>query len=617
MQDIYQTRLRILQGAIILAALALLFKCFQIQIIDTSYQQQQSYRQALTLYPSRGLLYDRNDSLLIYNLPTYDILATYETVRRANIDTALFCELLGTDTATFVKNMEKNWSDRRFSKRKPITFMSRLRADSLAILQEHLYNFPGFELHSRNSRGYPVTVAAHALGYISEVNPEQIKASEGIYKRGDYIGISGLEQAYEAQLRGIKGKKQVLKDKWGRIKGSYKEGSQDVPAISGCDLITSIDLNLQRYAEELMQNKRGAVVVIQPSTGEILAMVSAPNYNPQLLTVDQDRQKAYLGLVRDSSRPLFNRALQAKYPPGSIFKPVLAAIALQEGVLQPNRGMGCPGGFIMGNRIIGCHGHAPTHDVAAAIQYSCNNYFCQTYREMVNIYGYDFPAKGMQLLSEHLEAFGLGRKLGIDIGGEASGNIPTVDYFNRRYGEGRWRFSHSVSIGIGQGELEVTPLQMANMAAIIANRGYYYTPHFAKELKGDTSNALAKFKKKHYTKVHPRHFEAVIDGMRRVILSGTGRRADIEDIAVCGKTGTVENVHGKDHSTFIAFAPMEKPEIVVAVYVENGGYGSTYGAPISSLIIEKHLRGHIESPQRQLLEKMMLEADLVSPPNIP
>jgi penicillin-binding protein 2 len=613
MQDLFSARQRILQIVVVIIGLALIIKCFQIQVWDESYQQQHSYRQALTLYPSRGLIYDRNDSLLIYNLAMYDLLATYENVRRSNIDTQRFCNFLNISQDRFSKLMEKDWRDKRYSKRKPFEFLTKVPADSFATFEEHLYEFPGFESIRKNVRGYPVHVGAHMLGYISEVNQKKIDQSDGLYQRGDYIGASGLELYYEEQLRGQRGLKHVLKDKWGKIKGQYKEGEKDVPAVSGYDLISSIDLELQRYAEELMQNKRGAIVAIEPSTGEILAMVSAPSYNPQILAVDRNRKDAFQELRTDSTRPLFNRALMAQYPPGSIFKPVLTAIGLQEGVLTPDRGMGCPGGFIMGSQMIGCHGHGATSSPASAIQYSCNNYFCQTYKELVNLYGYNFPEKGMEKLVEHLQAFGLGRKTGVDMPGEAPGNIPTIEYFDKRYGKKRWRYSHSVSIGIGQGELQVTPLQMANLAAIIANRGYFYIPHFAKEFKGDTSNVLAPFKVKQYTKVHPRHFEAVIDGMRKVVTAGTGMRAGIQDIEVCGKTGTVENVHGKDHSTFIAFAPKENPKIAVAVYVENGGYGSTYAAPISSLIIEKFIRGEIQGDQRKYLEKTMLEADLISP----
>lgn len=611
MQDLYTDRQRILQGVFVLAAIALIGKCFQIQVWDKSYQQQHSYREAVTLYPSRGALMDRNGELLVYNLAMYDLKATYNQVRKAGIDTAAFCALLGISDSTFEANLNKDFSDSRYSQRKPFNFLTQISADKFAPIEERLYQFPGFERARKSVRGYPAQVGAHMLGYISEVNPKQIKDSEGLYHRGEYIGTSGLELSYESQLRGIRGVEHVLKDKWGKRKGKYKNGEMDESAVSGYDLVTSIDLDLQAYGEELMQGKVGAIVAIEPSTGQILAMVSAPTYNPAVLAVNRNRKEAFRALQRDSLIPLFNRALMAQYPPGSIFKPVLSAIGLQERILTPNRGMACGGGFVYGDLRVGCHGHGAINDVGNAIQYSCNKYYCQAFRELVNVYGYYYPEKGMDRLANHLHSWGLGDRLGIDIPNEASGHVPTAAYYNKKHGKGGWKFSTAVSVGIGQGELLITPLQMANMAAVIANRGYYYTPHFAKEFIGDTTGILDHLKERHYTQVHPRHFEPVVDGMARVVTAGTGRRSLIPGIEMCGKTGTVENNKGEDHSTFIAFAPRENPQIAIAVYVENGGYGSTYAAPISSLIIEKYIKGDITDPQRQALERRMLRANLI------
>lgn len=611
MQDLYQDRQKVLQAAFVICAAMLVFKCFQIQIWDKSYQQQHSYREAVTLYPSRGALKDRNGELLVYNLAMYDLKATYNQVQKANIDTAAFCKLLGITDSAFYENLNKDFRDRRFSQRKPFNFLTQIPGDKFASIEERLYEFPGFESQLKSVRGYPAHVGAHMLGYISEVSPERIKKSEGLYQRGEYIGTSGLELSYEEQLRGIRGVEHVLKDKWGKRKGKYKEGVMDEPAVSGYDLITSIDLELQAYGEQLMQNKIGAIVAIEPSTGEILAMVSTPSYDPAILAVNRNRKDAFKALQRDSLIPLFNRALMAQYPPGSIFKTTLSAIGLQEGILKPNRGMACSGGFVYGSLRIGCHGHGAINDVGNAIQYSCNKYYCQTFRELVNVYGFYYPEKGMDRLADHLHSWGLGARLGVDIPNEAPGHVPTAAYYNKKHGKGTWKFSTAVSVGIGQGELLITPLQMANMAAIIANRGYYYIPHFAKEFEGDTSGTLDKFKERHYTKVHPMHFEPVVDGMARVVTAGTGARSKIPDITMCGKTGTVENNKGKDHSTFIAFAPKDNPKIAIAVYVENGGFGSTYAAPISSLMIEKYMKGSIESPQRKSLEKRMLKADLI------
>lgn len=610
MQDLYQDRQKILQGAFVITAIMLIVKCFQIQVWDKSYQQQHSYREAVTLYPSRGALKDRNGDLLVYNLAMYDLKATYNQIRKSNIDTSTFCQLLGITDSTFFSNLNKNFRDKRFSKRKPFDFLTQIPGDKFASIEERLYEFPGFESQLKSVRGYPAKVGAHMLGYISEVNPDQIKKSNGVYQRGEYIGASGLELFYEKQLRGVRGVEHVLKDKWGKRKGKYKEGSLDEPAVSGYDLVTSIDLELQAYGERLMQNKRGAIVAIEPSSGEILAMVSAPSYNPSILAVNRNRKNAFKALQRDSLNPLFNRALMAQYPPGSIFKTVLSAIGLQERILTPGRGMACGGGFVYGSLRVGCHGHGAIHDVGNAIQYSCNKYYCQVFRELVNVYGFYYPEKGMDRLADHLKAWGLGTKLGVDVPHEASGHVPTAAYYNKKHGKGTWKFSTAVSVGIGQGELLITPLQMANMAAVIANRGFYYIPHFAKEFEGDSSNVLQKYKERHYTKVHPMHFEPVVDGMERVVTAGTGRRSKIPDIIMCGKTGTVENNDGKDHSTFIAFAPRDTPKIAIAVYVENGGYGSTYAAPISSLMIEKYLKGTIETPARKSLEKHILNANL-------
>jgi penicillin-binding protein 2 len=608
--EVYQSRRRILEVVFLIAFLALVFKCCQLQVLDKSYQQQHSYRQVIVEYPSRGLIYDRNGKLLVYNKPLYDLMVTYDRVRKSNLDTARFCNLLGIDTATFRQSMYRDFKDKRFSPLKPYEFRTRIPADTFARFEEHLYEFPGFESMRRHIRGYSISHAAHLLGYISEVSPEQIEANGQDYRSGDFIGTSGLELAYEKELKGKTGVKNVLKDKWGRIQGAFRNGAMDIPASSGLDLISTIDMELQAYAEALMQNKRGALVAIEPSTGEILAFVSVPTYDPKLLAVDGNRKEYYQSLQMDSLKPLFNRALMAKYPPGSIFKTVLSAIGLQEGVLTPDRGMPCGGAFHYGNLRVGCHGHGAIVSVPAAIQYSCNSYFCNTFKELVNLYGYDFPEKGLDKLVDHLQAFGLGRKMGVDIPNEVEGRVPSSEYYNRKYGKGRWRFSNCVSLGIGQGELEITPLQMANITAIIANRGFYYIPHFARELKGDSTNRLQKYRQRQYTKVHPRHFESVVDGMELVVLAGTAQRARIPGIVMCGKTGTVQNPHGKDHSTFIAFAPKENPKIAIAVFVENSGFGSMYAAPIASLTIEKYINGKIDE-SRLPLEKSMMNANLL------
>ncbi len=614
-QDIFAHRQKTIILFFGLAIFGLIVQCFRLQVWSDKYRYDQSFKQGIIQYPSRGSIYDRTGELLVYNSPVYDIMATYNVVKKSKMDTLAFCQILGITKEQFIKNMERDFkNDYRYSKRKPFAFMTQVSADTFARLEEQLYRFRGFEMNRRSVRGYANEVAAHVLGYISEVSPKQVEMSNNEYQRGDYIGASGLELFYEKALRGKRGVKNVLRDKWGKVQGSYRAGEFDTLAVAGYDLVSTIDLKLQLYAESLMVNKRGAIVAIEPATGEILAMVSSPNYNPNTLIVNQGRKQAFAKLLTDSTNPLFNRALMAKYPPGSIFKTILAAIALQERVINPNTGMGCGGAYRFGNLRVGCHGHGGISTVGRAIQYSCNNYFCQTFKEIVNIYGYDFPEKGLARLAEHLQAFGLGGKVGVDIPNEVSGTVPTPEYYNKRLGKGAWRFSNFVSVGIGQGELEITPLQMANITAIIANRGFYFIPHFAKELKGDTSNILAPYQQKRYTKVHPANFEPVVEGMQDVVIAGTGRRAKIADIVVCGKTGTVENyikgVKQKDHSTFIAFAPKDNPKIAIAVYVENGGFGSSYAAPIASLVIEKFIRDSIAEPSRRALEKQMFNASI-------
>ncbi len=624
MQDIHHQRQFIIQGVVIAASLALVLKFFYLQVLNTSYQQQQSARQALTIYPSRGLIYDRFEKELVNNDATYDLMVTYNKVK--NLDTTKFCELLGISKAEFIKNIEKDWGDYRFSKNSPYVFLKNISSKTYNRFAESMYEFPGFEGQLRNVRGYDVSVGAHVFGYISEVNENQIKKSEGIYKRGDYIGASGLELSYEEQLRGKKGINQVLIDNLGRMRGSYKNGEKDVPAESGLYLVTTLDSELQKFGEELMQNKKGSIVAIEPSTGEVLALVSAPNYDPNLLTIHRDRGAAFDALSKnDTLKPLLNRAIQSKYPPGSIFKPVMALIGLQEGVLTYDRAIACRGGYSYKRLFVGCHGHPAATDPGKAIQYSCNAYFCQTLRDIVDKYGFNNAEKGMNNLVEHLHTFGLGDRLGLDLPNESKGNIPTSEYYNKVYKKGRWSSPTIISIGIGQGEVETTPIQMCNIACIIANRGYYYKPHLLREFqasdevkdkglaKRKTDEALKEYRKKRYTKVEARHFDIVIKGMENVVLAGTATRSRITDIPMCGKTGTVENNHGKDHSTFIAFAPVDNPKIAVAVIVENGGFGAQYAAPIASLMIELYIRREI-SEQRKELQNRISSANLIGKP---
>lgn len=607
-QDTYQSRRYVIQGIFTTVAVILLLKCLQIQVISSSKQARNGGVKKETIYASRGTISDRNGKLLVNNNAIYDLWVTYNQVEGANIDTMKLCNLLNITVEKFEKNLNKNWRSNRYRKYKPFVFLRTISPEMFARFQESMYEFPGFFVELRNVRGYSYPVGAHVLGYIGEVNQKQIERDR-YYTSGDYIGISGIELSYEKELRGKRGSHYILKDKFGITRGSYRNGERDTMALSGYDLVSSLDLDLQEYGEKLMGNKRGSIVAIEPATGEILAFVSAPSYDPNLLTINRKRGEEYMKLLKDRTRPLFNRAISAQYPPGSIFKPILSLIALQEGVITPNRGVGCGGAYVYRGLRVGCHRHGSAGNVAQAIQHSCNAYFCQIFRETIDKNGFSKVDKGLDTLVMHLETFGMGKPLGIDLPHEKAGNMPTTAYYNKLYREGAWKSPTIISMGIGQGELLVTPLQMANFTAIIANRGWYYTPHLTKEFKNSETLIPEKFRTKNYTMVEARHFEPVVKGMEDVVLAGTARVARIPGIEVCGKTGTAENPHGADHSVFIAFAPKNNPTIAIAVFVENGGYGGRHAAPIASLMIEQYLNDEIK---RESLEKRMLNSNLLN-----
>lgn len=614
--DNYDNRRFHIQIIIAIAFLVLIGKAAQLQLFDDEIKRQANAVavEKYTLYPSRGLIYDRKDSLLVTNNPMYDLLVTYNQVDK-NMDTLKFCELLGITRQEFEEKLTKNWRSGRFSKSVPFTFMSKIASAEFLHFQESLYEFPGFEVQFRNAREYPVRTGAHLLGYISEVQTKDIEAEPETYSLGDYIGASGIELSYEKDLRGKKGARYVLKDNRGNEVGAYANGAEDIAPESGLDIQLGIDIKLQAYAEQLLQNKRGAVVAIEPSTGEVLAMVTAPSYDPQDFTIHNDNRGAvHHALLVDEQKPLFNRAIMAMYPPGSLFKPFVALIAQQEGILDKDRSIPCSGAyFFKGQRLLGCHNHPICSDVSTAIQYSCNNYFVTVYRETIDQFGQNTPAAGLDTFNTYLDRFGMGRKLGLDFPGEKAGGYPTSEYFNHKYLEVEknqlWYSIWLRSLGIGQGELLATNLQLANMAAILANRGYYYTPHLVKGYRYNVKPIDPKYTTKHETGIHPELFEPVINGMERVVTSGTARQAYISDIAVCGKTGTAENA-GEDHSIFFAFAPKEQPKIAIVAYVENAGFGGSVAAPIASLMIEKYLKGEIRGAQRQYLEKRILDMDL-------
>lgn len=627
MNDIHHRRYNIIQGLIIATSLALMAKCFILQIWDNKGRESSSYTEEIPIYPARGLVFDRNGKQMVSNEATYDVLVTYNLIGK-KLDTVKFCQLLGITREEFKTNLNKDFKrDKRFSKNKPYVFLKNVPAAVFARFSESLYEFPGFEGQLRNVRGYDDKLGAHVLGYISEVTDRQIKESNGKYRRGDYIGTSGIESKYEDQLRGKNGVKRVLIDNLGRMRGSYKDGVTDTIAESGLYLISSLDMELQRYGEELMNGKKGSIVAIEPSTGEILALVSTPTYDPNLLTITRDRGAAFHALsTNDSLKPLLNRAIQSKYPPGSIFKTVIALIGLQEGVLTKDRGVACHGGWMSKPRV-GCHGHPYCSNPSMAIQHSCNAYFCQTFRELVEKYGFNEADKGLDIVTEYMNRFGLGRKLGLDLPNELGGFIPNTPFYDKMYRKGGWHAPTIISMGIGQGEVLMTPLQMANLAAILANRGWFYTPHLVKEFKPSQEHndrelaaklnqeILGHYKERHQTNIDTAHYNLVIKGLEDVLLAGTARSSRVENISICGKTGTVQNPHGKNHSAFIAFAPRDNPKIAIAVFVENSGQGAHFAAPISSLMIEKYLTRTITGEARIAIENKMKNSNLINSKN--
>jgi len=620
LSNIYRNRELHIKLVFIVAAIVLIAQAANLQLFSREYQNKAEATtiDRVTIYPSRGAIYDRYGELLVYNNPIYDLMVTYNQVDTASMPVKKLCDILEIDRATFDQRLHPDWRSNRYSKSVPFVFISKLSAETYARLQESLYEFPGFFVQTRNVRGYPQANAAHVLGYIQEVNDQQIAENPDIYAPGDYIGASGLEAAYENVLRGEKGVRYVLKDNLGREVGDYRSNAvTDTLPVSGKDLLTSLDLELQKYGEKLMQNKIGGIVALDPSTGGILAMVSTPTYDPNKLTINRSRGEDYNELLEDPNKIFFNRATMAEYPPGSLFKPMVALIALQEGATPVKRSISCNYGYYY-NGIVrpACHGHPLCTNISMAIQHSCNAYFAQLFRDIVDRKThYDDPEEGLDKFAEYLRLFGLGEKLRIDFPQEKPGNIPTTEYYNKLYGKNRWFSPYIMSLGIGQGEILMTNVQMANLAAAIANKGQYYTPHLVQYLRSgkDTLETIGTYREVQYTGIDTAHFQPVIDGMEMVVRAGTARSAYTPDIDICGKTGTAENPHGEDHSIFFAFAPKNEPQIAIAVYVEHGKWGSTYAAPIASLMIEKYLERKI-APGRKYLETRMLNANLIDLP---
>lgn len=574
-----------------------------LQLFDDSYLRsaQANVLQEQTIYPARGLIYDRNGELLVYNDAIYDLMVTPDQVK--NLDTIGFCRVLGITKEGFIQRFEKMKRSKGYARYREQIFEKQLSIQTYAAFQEKMFDFLGFTTIVRTDRKYKFTDAAHVMGYIGEVTDRDIEKSGEYYRMGDFIGISGVERTYEEVLRGRKGISYILVDSKSRTQGRYKDGQFDTPAVAGQNIELSIDHQLQALGEQLLNNKIGSAVAIDPSTGEILALVASPTYDPNLF-VGRERGNNYMKLLRDPSKPLFNRPLSAPYPPGSIFKVLMALTGQQEGVLNPNTTYACHRGYMF----VGCHPHSSPLQLRGAIAVSCNAYFCQVYRSVVNNTRYPKAELAYNNFHKHMASFGLGKKLGVDLFGEGGGLLPTSEYYDKIYGRYRWQATTTISLGIGQGELGITPLQMANATAAVANRGYYITPHVVKTINGK-KNPNPDYNNKHWSTVDTSYFPIVIDGMQDVVEAGTARIAKLPGIIVCGKTGTAQNPHGKDHSIFFAFAPKDNPKIAIAVVVENAGFGATWAAPIASLMMEQYLTGKHDT-RKQLLERM-LKGDLI------
>lgn len=589
--DNFYKRQYVISGMAIFVVVAYIVLLFNMQVIETSSGSVDGnaiIKQ--TIYPARGLIYDRNDSLLVYNQPIYEVMMTMNEMSK-DFDTLAFCHLLRIDKQMFDQRIEDLHDTRKnpgWSTWTQQVFMSQLKKEDVAQLQEELYKFRGVEIRNRTIRNYNCDVAAHILGSIGEVNWDDIKADD-YYKMGDYSGRDGIERTYERELRGEKGVRKLLRDSRGRIKGHYKDGEEDIPAKAGQDMQLTIDIRLQQIAEQLLHGKIGSIVAIEPSTGEVLALASSPTWQPQMM-IGKERSKNYLKLLHDKSRPLFNRATQATYPPGSTFKTIQALVCLDDHVITPNTQYVCNG---HASQPIKCtHSHGSPVTLLNGIEQSCNPYFWNAFRDYLQK-GNNGSKNSKELHQrynqwrDHVMTFGLGHRFDdSDIMPQKGGNIPSEDFYNRMYGERGWKALTIKSLSIGQGEILVTPLQMANQTATIANGGYYISPHLN---RNDSMKTHI-----HQTGIDRHYFELVREGMARVMTNGTGRRYSITDVQICGKTGTAQNSHGKDHSIFIGFAPKDDPKIAVAVVVENAGYGATWAVPIATLVMEYYLKGEIE-----------------------
>ncbi len=592
-------------------ALILIAKLFSIQIIDDKYKQsaENNTKVYTTIYPTRGIIHDRNGKILVGNKVTYDLMVTPKEV--GEFDTLALAKVLDVTPEFIHEKMQEFRKNRKRIGFQSVVMMKKLPPEVYMKFAEISYQFPGFRGQARNLREYPYNAGGNLLGYVSEVNENYLQKHGDEYKAGDYAGMTGIEAAREKELRGIKGYNIWLRNSKNKIESRFMDGAEDKEAIPGNDITTTIDAELQNYGQELMKNKVGSLIAIEPSTGEILAMISSPGIDVDKLA---DFGQHYNEISKDPYKPMFNRTVQAPYPPGSVFKLVNGLIGLQEGVFKPSTVYPCSMGYHFGNRKLGCHAHKSPINFEESIMMSCNAYYCYVLRDILENEKYGSIDEALNKWREYVMSFGFGQKLGSDIPSELPGFIPDAAYYNKYYRKGGWKATTVISLSIGQGEIGCTPLHLANLCATLANRGHYYTPHIIKDSENVTIDP--KYKEKHYTLVDTTHFTKVIGGMYRAVNSGFGSGgtasiAAVPGLEICGKTGTAQNPHGDDHSVFICFAPKDNPKIAVAAFVENGGFGASYAAPIASLLTEKYLNGDISGDDRKALEKRMKDANLL------
>lgn len=602
-----EKRKYVICGFVAIIALIYAVRLYSLQLDDDKYKTSADSNAFVkkNIYPSRGLIYDRDGRLLVFNQPAYDVMMIPRDVEP--FDTLEFCKTINITREQFDSRLQEMKKRVGYSRNTAQTLISQITPEEYGRLQEKLYHFPGFFIQKRIIRQYNYPAGANILGNIREVSNADIER-DSYFEPGDYCGDLGIEKSYDRHLRGVKGTEILIRNVSGRIQGRYDDGKSDIPAEAGKNLKLAIDMELQHYAESLMVNKIGAVVAIEPETGEILAMVSSPTYDPTML-IGRERGNNYAKLNNDPLHPLFDRALMGAYPPGSTFKPGQGLILLQEGIISLSTSYPCSRGYLSGGLRVGCHAHAAPIALKPALGTSCNAFFCWGLKNMLDNHKSKYGSVGeaFETWKHHLVSMGYGYKLGVDLPSEGRGFIPNEKFYNKVYGENNWSANTIISIAIGQGEIMATPLQIANVCATIANRGWFITPHIVKEVQ-DT--LLAKeYTERRYPTIDKRHYESVAEGMRMAVTGGTCKLANLPDIEVCGKTGTAQNPHGRDHSAFMGFAPYHDPKIAVCVYVENAGFGAAFGVPIGSLIIERYLKGSVS---RKDLERRMLTSNTIA-----